>query len=377
MSARRNVLLFLPYQIASLEALAHGLYVVWLVQEKRLTAEVVALLLAAGDAALMLLEVPTGRLADRFGHRGSLIAGSVAQVAGMGLLWLGEGLIAMACASLLIALGDAFRSGADEALLYRSCQQMGKTSLFQRLFAGSRAVTIAVMAGLIVLGGRLAASMGSGFTLGAETALCAVGLLLALCMAPVPPMEDEDEAPPARGWPGAEVLLTALVPAALAGGLLSSSELVLQATWPGGVERLTEIIAGVAVAEAVGSGLGMRGGGRGALVGMGVVALGTAAAAALSPVASVWGLALITGWVGPLRAERIQRLAREGERAQAASWAGLADTATSSLLLPLTAGIAGRSSAPVAMAVAAVALGGTWGLGAVLLRRRARAAARS
>jgi hypothetical protein len=56
----------------------HGLYLLWWVQEKR---------------------VPP------------------AQVAGILVFWLGQGVTGLLLATLLVALGDAFRSGADQALL--------------------------------------------------------------------------------------------------------------------------------------------------------------------------------------------------------------------------------------------------------------------
>ena len=48
----------------------HGLYLLWWVQEKQLPPEVVAAILAAGDIALLFLEIPTnvGRL-FRMKHR--------------------------------------------------------------------------------------------------------------------------------------------------------------------------------------------------------------------------------------------------------------------------------------------------------------------
>src|SRR4051794_36241281 len=97
----------------------HGLYLLWWVHEKHVPAALVAAILAAGDVALMAIEVPTGWLADRYGHRVSLIAGSLVQVAGMLWCWFGGGVVGLLTASLLVALGDAFRSGADQALLYR------------------------------------------------------------------------------------------------------------------------------------------------------------------------------------------------------------------------------------------------------------------
>ena len=96
----------------------HGLYLLWWVQEKHVPVAVVAALLAAGDLTITALEIPTGWLADRYGHRVSLIAGSLAQVVGMVMCWLGEGIPGLLSAILLVAIGDAFRSGADQALLY-------------------------------------------------------------------------------------------------------------------------------------------------------------------------------------------------------------------------------------------------------------------
>jgi hypothetical protein len=78
--------------VLTLEGVMHGLYLVWWVQEKHVAAASVAVILAAGDLALTALEVPTGWLADRYGHRASLMLGSLLQVAGMLICWLGSGI---------------------------------------------------------------------------------------------------------------------------------------------------------------------------------------------------------------------------------------------------------------------------------------------
>jgi MFS family permease len=128
----------LPYQVACTEAVMHGLYLLWWVQERQLPAASVAAVLAAGDLAIALLEVPTGWLADRFGHRASLMLGSLVQVVGMLCCWLAHGMPALVAASLLVALGDAFRSGADQALLFRTCAAIGREADFQRIEARTR-----------------------------------------------------------------------------------------------------------------------------------------------------------------------------------------------------------------------------------------------
>src|SRR5215510_11210473 len=120
----------------------HGLYLVWLVQERGFAPALVATVLAAGDLCVFSLEVPTGWVADRLGHRHSLIIGSFVQVCGMAAFWLADTTPALLAATLLVALGDAFRSGADEALLYRSCVALGRETDFQAIESRTASVSL-------------------------------------------------------------------------------------------------------------------------------------------------------------------------------------------------------------------------------------------
>src|SRR5262245_65083268 len=131
----------------------HGLYLLWWVQQKQLDPIVVGVVLAAGDLSLMLFELPTGWFADRVGHRRSLIIGSLIQVAGMVCCWIGPGIPGLLAASVLVALGDAFRSGADHALLYRTAVAVGREDDVQSLEARFRAVQLAALVGLVLAGG--------------------------------------------------------------------------------------------------------------------------------------------------------------------------------------------------------------------------------
>src|SRR3954451_22582862 len=121
----------------------HGLYLVWWVQERHISPPIVATILAAGDLAVTLLEIPTGWFADRFGYRLSLMLGSAIQVAGMLCCWLGQGIPGVLAASLLVAVGDVFRSGADQALLYQSCAALDRHQDFQKIEAKARTVQLA------------------------------------------------------------------------------------------------------------------------------------------------------------------------------------------------------------------------------------------
>ena len=164
----------------------HGLYLLWWVQEKQMSPAIVATMLAAGDLALMGVEVPTGWFADRFGHRASLIIGSLVQVAGMLWCWLGEGIPGLIIASVLVALGDGFRSGADQALLYRTCVALDQEDRFQRIEARTRAAELVALVALVLTGGVITSAWGFEAGWAAETTLCALGLALACAMSEPP-----------------------------------------------------------------------------------------------------------------------------------------------------------------------------------------------
>jgi MFS family permease len=322
----------------------HGLYLLWWVEEKQMSPAVVATVLAAGDLALMGLELPTGWFADRYGHRASLRVGSVIQVAGMLWCWLGEGVSGLLAASLLIALGDGFRSGADQALLYRTCLALSREDDFQKIGARAEAVALGALVVLVLLGGLLV-HLG-GFAVGwfAETMLCLVGFGIAGAMV-------EPPAHPNRAAPGSTTDVTtlrftslagAILPAALLGGAASVASFLAQTTGAYGPAMVTVLVASLTAAEACGCALASRlprvstsapAQIRLAALGALILAIAAMKPATLPLVATA--LAFLLGVLYPLRAAAIQRLATDDIRARAASAASACDMAVSTLVLPL------------------------------------------
>ena len=105
------------------------------------------------------------------------------------LCWLGQGIPGLVTASLLVGLGDGFRSGADQALLYRSCVALDREADFQRIEARTRAVQISAMVGLVMAGGFIVTAWGFAAGWLAETLLCATGLVLACSMVEPPAVD--------------------------------------------------------------------------------------------------------------------------------------------------------------------------------------------
>jgi MFS family permease len=320
----------------------HGLYLLWWVEECRLSPALVAAVLAAGDLSLMVLEVPTGWLADRYGHRVSLVAGSLIQVLGMLCCWLDHGISGLVVGTLLIALGDSFRSGADEALLYRTCVALDRADAFQRIEGRTQALETLALTALVLVGGAIVTTWGFAAGWLAEAALCALGLLIACAMLEPPPAPE----PEARAAPPTPRVLSArmfllILPAAATGTLAGAGSFLAQTSSELTAASASWLVALMALAEAGGAALGGRlSSARAARTQQLLAVLGLALAALglFLPSWLLWGailLAALDGASGPLRAAAIQRLATDGTRAQAASLASACDMALNALLLPL------------------------------------------
>jgi hypothetical protein len=334
--------------VLTLEGVMHGLYLIWWVQEKHVAAASVALILAGGDLALTALEVPTGWLADRCGHRASLMLGSLLQVAGMLIGWLGSGVPGLLVASVIIAAGDAFRSGADQALLYRSSVLLDREGDFQRLEARTRGIQLAALVVLVLAGGAIVRLWGFAAGWIVETALSAIGLAVASVMVEPPPdhrprpgRADGSQAAsgPSIGsgwiWP----LLALIVPVSVLGSATGAAAFYVQTAGNADPTGMTAFVAIVTLAEAAGAALAIRAacGGRlqAIIATAGLIALATTLVVPAFLVPVIVGLSLVVGFAEPVRAAALQRLASDDMRARAASIAGACDKACATAALVL------------------------------------------
>jgi hypothetical protein len=256
--------------------------------------------------------------------------------------WLAEGIPGLIGACLLVAVADAFRSGADQSILYRTCVTLGREAEFQRIEARSRAVQVVSLAALIVLGGALVSTWGFAAGWLAETLLCALGGAIAIAMIEPPACEeaaeDQDSAP--RGNIPWRMVALVILPLAFLDAAGSTGSFLLQTTGDRSPAAVTLLVALITLADAAGSALASRApasGARAQLAAAGggavLMAIALAVPAALVPVTIA--LSFGTGLLHPLRAAAIQRLATDGIRARAASAASACDMAMSTLFLLL------------------------------------------
>jgi hypothetical protein len=326
-----------------------GLYLLWWVQEKQMSPALVAASMAAGDFLMMALEVPTGWFADRFGYRRSLILGSFLQVAGMICCWLAEGIPGLVGACLLVAVADAFRSGADEALLYRTCVALDREPEFQQIEARSRAVQVVSLAVLVVAGGAIVTTWGFAAGWLAETLLCTLGGAIAFALIEPPATEEatEEPVPSSRTRMPWMMVAVVILPLAFLDAAGSAGSVLLRAAGDRSLTAVTLLVALITLADAAGSVLATRLPAAGARLQLAAAAVGTllVAIALMIPAMLVpvtVALSFGTGVLHPLRAAAIQRMAGDGVRARIASAASACDMAISTMFLLLAGSFLSR-----------------------------------
>lgn len=95
----------------------------------------IALLQSVGSIAQAVLEVPSGWVSDRFGHKATLVISSAANALAVALLAFAQGLPLLLVSELLFSLGFAAQSGSDSALLFESLRSVGEEGSYREVIA--------------------------------------------------------------------------------------------------------------------------------------------------------------------------------------------------------------------------------------------------
>jgi MFS family permease len=106
--------------------------------------------------AMLLLEVPTGAIADRFGRVTSLRLGAIVNAGGMFLFAFAGNYPVLFGSYLALALAWTLFSGADSAFFYDTLKAVGREHDYQRLWGRSWALQSAGMAFSLIVGAGLA-----------------------------------------------------------------------------------------------------------------------------------------------------------------------------------------------------------------------------
>jgi MFS family permease len=111
---------------------------------------------SAYSLAIVLLEIPTGYLADRWGRKKTIIIGALLGFAGYFIYSLSHNFWAFMCAELILGTGQSFVSGTDSAMLYDTLLSLKRKKKYSAMEGRLSAIGNFSEAAAGILGGLLA-----------------------------------------------------------------------------------------------------------------------------------------------------------------------------------------------------------------------------
>jgi predicted MFS family arabinose efflux permease len=153
----RNVWTFPIYRAMTDFFLLAPIWVVFLQEERGLSIAQVAGMEGPFWLAIVLVEVPTGMIADRFGRKTSLVLGALASAVGVFIFAMATSYAVLFGSYMLWAMGLALLSGADSAFYYDTLKALGRENEYQRLWGRVWASMAGALGAAIFLGPLLAA----------------------------------------------------------------------------------------------------------------------------------------------------------------------------------------------------------------------------
>lgn len=155
--------------------------VVLFYQENGLEMQDVFVLKAVYSVAIVMLEIPSGYLADVLGRKRTLIIGTALGFAGFGIYSLSFGFWGFLLAEMTMGIGQSLISGADSAMLYDTLKAMNQKDKYLKLEGRMVSMGNFAEATAGILGGMLAEiSLRTPFY--AQTAVALIGIPAALML---------------------------------------------------------------------------------------------------------------------------------------------------------------------------------------------------
>ena len=116
----------------------------------------IMVLQAIYSISIVILEIPSGYLADVWGRKRTLILGAFMGVTGFSIYSISHGFSGFLVAEIILGIGSSCVSGADSAMLYDSLMERKKEERYSRYEGRITSLGNFAEAGAAILGGLLA-----------------------------------------------------------------------------------------------------------------------------------------------------------------------------------------------------------------------------
>jgi len=108
------------------------------------------------SVAVIVLEVPSGYFADRFGRKKTLVTSSIFATLGIATYSIGTGFLTFLIAEIVWAVGVSLVSGADSAMFYDTLVEIGEESSYKERWGLASSLNMVSAAVAAILGGFIA-----------------------------------------------------------------------------------------------------------------------------------------------------------------------------------------------------------------------------
>jgi MFS family permease len=127
---------------------------IWIVYyQARITPAQISILVTVQYIAQIVLELPSGALADLIGRRNTLVLGFAAGALSYLLFPYAVGFVHFFILALLVGASDSFRSGAEEALVYDTFIEKDRQQRFDKVYANGNMIYQVGLIASAALGG--------------------------------------------------------------------------------------------------------------------------------------------------------------------------------------------------------------------------------
>ncbi len=219
MHARRNLGLLFGYWFLRDFQLWFPVWIVFLTVERGFSLTQVTLAESIFLIGVLVLEVPTGAVADRYGRSVSMALGALVLGVAILIFSFTSSFPVLVASFLMWSLASALMSGADMALLYDTLKAAGRENHYERLAGRGMASSWAGLVLATFLGGPVAALFDTRLTMFVGAGTCVATAAIAISIWE-PPHQAEGEKQPyfstiraafAEVWRNVDVRITVML----------------------------------------------------------------------------------------------------------------------------------------------------------------------
>ena len=201
---RRNIRVYYVFMGSTGFMIFLPIWIIYLMNGRGLSLTEVGVFEAVFWITIIVAEVPTGAVADRFGRRVSLAMGACLFAVSTVIFAMADDFSLLLGSYLVMGIAMTLYSGAGDAFLYDTLRVLGRTREYERLAGRSHGVFWGMMVVATAVGGPISYLIGYSATILISSSFFLVSAVFALLMHE-PPRRESDFPPDPLHAPPADV----------------------------------------------------------------------------------------------------------------------------------------------------------------------------